>query len=63
METIATFLIQILLETPGTLILWLFSDKKKSIFEMQEDERKYLPSIVISLFIYGVIAGYYIFLR
>jgi hypothetical protein len=63
MESITTFLVQFLLETPGTLILWLFSDKKKSIFEIQEDEKKHLPSIVISLSLYGIIACYFIFLR
>jgi hypothetical protein len=63
MEIIATFLTQFLLEMPGVLILWLFSDKKKSILEMQDDEEKYLPSIVISLLIYGIIASYFIFFK
>lgn len=63
METLAIFLTQFLLEAPGVLIIWLFSDKKKSFFKIQEEERFYLPSIAISLLIYGITAVYFIFYK
>ena len=60
-QFIIEFLIQIFLEVPGAIVVWIFFKGKKKYFEISENY--YAQNIIISLMIYAVSISLYFTFR